>query len=251
MSVFSYCAPCHIFTIDFRREGSVTANLPASNLIRHLFTKGQPVTYAKNEVILGNDIEPDGVYLISSGYIKVYTISDEGDELLHVIYGKGELFPLIWAYTGDEPRSIFYETISESTVWRIPRNRLMQAISTDINLCIALSIQLARQFRVHADRLENLEYKKASQRVAYRILFLASRFGVKTDNTIVLDAPISHEAFANSINLARESVSREIEKLEDANIIAKNSRHRLVIKDVGALSRRLSEPVGFASWHLT
>lgn len=222
---------------------------PQSECIRQLFQKGQPLTYGKDEIILGNDGAPNGVYYIDSGYVKSYSISDEGDEYLHLVYGQGEIVPIIWGYLGIEPEGLFFETISECTAWRVAREVFIDFIKTDIELSHAMSLQLAHQFRIHLDRLDNLEYKKASERVAYRILFLASRFGVKDGDDIVVDAPITHEDFANSINLARESVSRQIATLEREHILQRDGHH-IVIHDLDALLGKMSRPISLNDWRM-
>jgi CRP/FNR family transcriptional regulator len=224
-------------------------NYPQSELVRKLFTKGQPLTYPKNEVIIGNDSVPNGVYYIGTGYIKIYAISNEGNQNLHLILGQGEVFPIIWAYLEIQPELLYYETISECTLWRISKDWFTEYVHSDLALCNAMSLQLANQFRIYADRLDNLEYKKAYERVIYRLLFLASRFGVRESNKIRIEAPITHELFANSINLARESVSREVEKLEKRNLVQQVNNH-LVINDVAALAGMLSQPISLKNWHL-
>jgi CRP-like cAMP-binding protein len=217
--------------------------------IRRLFQNGQKITDGKGEVILGNDGSPDGIYFIDSGFIKVYSISDSGDEYLHMIYGQGELFPLVWAFLDMEPESLFYESISNVVLWRLAKQRLTKLARTDIDLNYALSLQLARELQVYIDRIDNLEYKKAGERVAYRLLALAGRFGIKLDGTIAIEAPVTHELLANSINLARESVSREIEKLEKQNIINRKG-HQISILDVKGLADKLSQPVSLKNWRL-
>lgn len=215
---------------------------PQSDLIRHLFQRGQPLTFSKGELILGNDLEPNGVYFIDSGYIKVYSISNAGDQNIHIIYGSGELFPLMWAYLGEQSQSLFYEAIADVVVWRIARDWFQRFIKERPDVSYAMSQHLAKQFQIYSERLDNLEYKKASERIAYRLLFLVSRFGKKTDEGMVIDPAITHEVFSNSINLARESVSRELEKLEKNNIILLKSHH-IIVKDIGALAEHLSRSI--------
>ena len=222
---------------------------PYHDTIRHLFSKGQPLAFGKDEVILGNESTLDSVYYIASGYVKIYSISDDGNQYVHIIYGPRDVFPLIWAYLDILPDSLYYETISDCVVWRIARDWFTEFVTTNVELSYAFGRQLAYQFQVFSDRVDNLEYKKASERVAYRLLFLASRFGVREDDTITIDAPLTHEIVANTINLARESVSREIEKLEERHII-KQSDHRIRILNVPALAAQLSRPINLHNWQL-
>lgn len=222
---------------------------PPPQKIRQLFTQGQPLAIEKGGVILGNSASPNGVYYIDTGYIKAYSISDDGDEYLHLIYGHGELFPLIWAYLGVITESLFYEAMTDCTLWRISKDVFNDFVQHNIDLSYALSLHLAHQFRIFSDRVDNLEYKKASQRIAYRLLFLASRFGTKQNGSVIIGAPITHDDFAHSINLARESVSREFERLAAQKII-KTTGHQLVIINIPALLDSLSRPAGYTSWHL-
>jgi CRP/FNR family cyclic AMP-dependent transcriptional regulator len=226
------------------------ANYPQSPTIRRLFSKGQPITYPKGEVIIGNDEEPDGVYYIHTGYVKIYSVSDDGDEYIHIILGPGELFPLIWAYINVQASSLFSETISEVVTWRISREWFNTFAKSDLELSYAMGQQIARQYQAYSDRVDNLEYKKASERVIYRLLFLASRFGSWDKRRyLTIQAPLTHELFANTINLARESVSREFEKLEADDLIVQEG-HNIHIMDVKALAGRLSQPVGLGDWHI-
>ena len=217
--------------------------------IRRFFTMGQPLTFGKGEIILGNDPEPDGVYFISDGYVKAFSIGDNGDEFLHLIFGHDELFPMMWAYTGESSVSSYYQALSNTVTWRISREWFTTLVSTNPTLSYALSVQMARQFQVFVDRVENLEYKKAGERVAYRLLFLASRFGIRTDEGIAIDTPITHETLANTINLTRETVSRQVEKLEKEEIVRTTPR-RFVILDVPRLMSKFSRPNNIKNWGL-
>jgi CRP-like cAMP-binding protein len=227
----------------------MTAHDEESKLIRKFFTMGRPHTFKRGEIMLGNDLEPDGVYFISSGYVKIFTISDSGDEYLHIIYGHGEIFPIIWAYLGTAPDGEFYQALVDTVTWRISRDWFTRLIQANPNLGYALSLQLARQFQVFTDRVDNLEYRKASERVAYRLVFLASRFGIRSGNRITIDVPLTHDTFANSINLARETVSRQIELLEKEHIIETLPQH-FVILDVPALMSKMSRPNNIKNWVL-
>jgi CRP-like cAMP-binding protein len=220
-----------------------------SSRIRHLFFKGQPLSFSKGEIILGNDTEPNGVYFIGSGYIKVYSISDTGNEYVHIIYGHGELFPFSWAYLGIEPDGLFFEALTSCSLWRMSREWFEKSLLADVQLSYDMGVQLAQQFRMYSDRLENLEYQVAKQRVIYRLLFLASRFGVKDDTgNILIDVPLTHELIAHSINLSRETVSRQLEKLEHSKLI-RQTGHQIICLDIDALVSKLGRPMSFKDWN--
>ena len=220
------------------------AHYPQSKVISALFKTGQPMAFGAGEMIMSNYNSLNGIYFIDSGFVKVYSIGNEGDEYIHIVYGQGELFPLVWAYLGVSESSLFYEAMRDVLVWRISRETLSKKINSNPELSDAVSVQLARQLYVFSNRIENLEYKKADERIAYHLLFLASRFGTRDGDSIVIEAPITHDILADSINLVRETVSREIEKLATQGTI-KRVNHQIIIMDVPALEAKINNTIAF------
>lgn len=220
-----------------------------SQAIRRVFTKGQPISLGKRQVIIGNDSEPDGVYYINTGYVELYSINDNGDHNIRLILGPGEILPITWAYLGTHNDTLFYETLAESLLWRMSREWFQDLIKSNLDISNAMAMQLAQQMNIFDNRVENLEYRKGRERVIYRLLFLASRFGIRDKDMIKIEAPITHEIFASTINMARESVSRELEKLEKLGLVER-SHHVICILDVETLASKLSRPIDLAEWRL-
>lgn len=204
--------------------------------------------FEKGELVIRAGEPPDGIYYIASGLMKVNSINDSGEEYVHVIYRPGESFPLLWALKKMR-RNVFYEAITPVELCFMPMDKFIKNYRSSPEFCKYILNQTAEQFSVYVDRIENLEYRRANERLAYRLLFLASRLATKRKNTLVLPAALTQQLIADSINLTRETVSREIEKLEAKGILS-YTRHRLVINDVEDLKRQISEPVSSDYWGL-
>lgn len=196
--------------------------------------------YSAGEVILNGE-EPPGVFYIKNGFVQVYSISDAGDKYLHIIYKHGELFPLIWALNNIK-RQVFYEALTNIELLLMPRDNFLTLIKNDIKASNGIMFQLAEQFYVYADRINNLEFKSARERVIYRLLFLANRFGNSDKSRIIIEAPVTHELIAESINLTRETVSREIEQLERSDLVSYKD-HLIVLNHVPALEKLVGESI--------
>ncbi len=223
--------------------------LPDSKTLANFFMSGRSVRYSRGEVILAGDDANPQVHFLSKGFVKVYSINDDGEEYIHIIYKQGDIFPLIWALK-DVKRHVFYEALESSVLWKMPKETFLIYVKQHTNdVTYALIGQLVEQFNIYADRLDNLEYKSAYERVVYRLLFLAGRFGVKSDNTVIIEAPITHKIIASSVNLARESVSRELERLVNKNLVGVKGG-KIIIKDIEKLSKEFSEPVSLDYWGL-
>jgi len=219
------------------------------NHLENFFMTGRSVHAAKGDIVLrGDEINAD-IFYVSKGLIKVYSINDQGDEYIHILYKENDIFPLIWAFRGKH-RRVFYEALDSAVLWKLPKERFLSHMKESTSAdAFSLIEQMAEQFSVYADRIDNLQYKTAKEKVVYRLLFLASRFGKRSGNEVVIDAPITHKVIADSINLTRESVSREIEKLSGAGVISTDT-NKIVIKDLKKLGGQFSEPVSLDLWGL-
>lgn len=216
--------------------------------ITEVFNKGAVKKFAAGELVASGE-EAKGVFLIRHGFIKVYSISDEGNEYLHIIYKPGEVFPLIWALLGHR-RRVFYEALTDCTLNVLPKAEFIEETGRNAGFSSCLLKSLAEQFYVYADRIDNLQYKSAYEKVVYRLLFLAGRLGSKNPDGILIELPVTHELIAESVNLARESVSRQIEKLEKLGLIS-YQKGQILLKDPAALSREFSEPISLNLWGLS
>lgn len=222
--------------------------IQAQKKIDAIFQAGNTKEYSPGELILRGE-DPDGVVFIESGFVKVYSISDSGGRYVHVLYKNGEIFPLIWALK-DIRRRIFYEAATDVTVRKLSKESFLKVIRNDAKIANQILGQLAEQFYVFADRLDNLQYKPAEERIIHRLLFLAARFGKRNSQGVLIDAPTTHEFIAESINLARETVSRELEKLEKSGLIQRQQNH-IVIMSVDKLAAKISEPMTLDLWGLS
>lgn len=110
---------------------------------------------------------------------------------------------------------------------------------------MALAAQIAEQYAIYADRIDNLQYTNARDRLIYRIIQLSQRFGTETDGTIVIDASITQTNLAKSINIARETVGREMEYLMRTHLVYRK-RGKIVIMDIEKLYQELKDKSGLA-----
>src|SRR6185503_1156455 len=88
-----------------------------AQLVDFFRTSGFKASYRKDDFIIHADESPPGVFYILEGLVKAYDFTRYGEENLLIIRKEHEVFPLIWAVTGQE-RHIMYEAIGPTTVWR-------------------------------------------------------------------------------------------------------------------------------------
>jgi|SRR5665647_294083 len=218
------------------------------SLLYQLFEQAKLTQYAPGEIIAFDEDNSAFIYCIKSGFVRVYSVNARGEEYLHVVYKNGELFPLV-RLTGKMQSGVLYEALNSVSVYGIPKTELIKKVRTAADLSFALSMQVMSQFNVYTDRLDNLQYKFGRERLAYRILFLASRFGIRTERGIIVDLPLTQKVLGNSINLSRETVARELRRLEDRGLVVYEDR-KILILNVEQLASELKDPINADFWGL-
>jgi len=103
----------------------------------------------------------------------------------------------------------------------------LKAFSTYIHenpdLAFPIMEKLTELYLVCNDRIHNLEFRYARERVAFRLNSLAENYGKKTANGIEITLPIKQLELADSINVTRETASRELLRLKKKKLISYNN----------------------------
>ena len=200
------------------------------NLFR---TRGRQLSYAKGEFIIHPGDTPSGVFFIESGLVKAYDITKYGEENLLIIRKAGEIFPLIWAITGLE-RQVIYETVGPTTTWQISRDEFMQLMHEHPDALFPLLSMTVEMYRIHSERIINLEYRSVRERLISFLLTMAQRFGKYTKDGVTINVPLRHQDIASSINSSRETTSREMNALERKGLLV-NQQTFITLKDLDEL----------------
>jgi len=197
----------------------LTTKAQQQNLIS-VFQNGTKLTYKKGEFIIHPGEAPGGVFFIESGLVKAYDISKYGEENLLIIRKSQEIFPLIWAITGQE-RSIIYQALDPVVVWRISRKAYLEHINTDPTTLMPMLEMTLEMYRLHSEHILNLEYRTVRERLICFLLNTAARFGEPGKNgSILINVPLRQQDIASSINATRETTSRELVRLERLGLVS-------------------------------
>ncbi len=211
-------------------------------------SSGRKLTFAKGEIILRAGDEPQGVYLIEQGIVKIYALSKQGEERIHLFYAEYDVFPLMWAFK-QAVRNVYYETLEPTTLWVIPLETFREYVSKNPEAANRLLEQAVGLFRLYAGRIDNLLRPNSHDRIAHVLISLTSRFGVQTaPNEYTIDAVLTHQDIGSSINLTRETASRALERLKKNGVITYDDERRIVIKDMEKLIKIVGEEEVMSMW---
>jgi CRP/FNR family cyclic AMP-dependent transcriptional regulator len=161
---------------------------------------GARYTYKKGEFIIRPGEVPSGVFYIESGLVKAYDITKYGEENLLIIRHEGE-------------------AIAPSAVWEISRDSFLNHIKSHPEALAPLLDMTLEMYRIHSERIINLEYRSVRERLISFLLTMSHRFGKKTPDGLLINVPLRHQDIASSINASRETTTRELTALERKELL--------------------------------
>lgn len=199
------------------------------------FSKYRLFQYHKGEVILRAKDESRGVFYLTSGFVKLYSIAKTGQEFTLIIFKPGDLFPIMWAIN-NTPNDYFLGAQTAVSLRRAPREDFLEFVKNDPDVFFELTSRMLIRFGGLLTRMEYLVFGNAYNKVASILLICAQRFGAKVGQSVVIGVPLTHGDIANLVGVTRETVSVEMKKMEKEQIIG-YLRRLIIIKNMRRLKK--------------
>jgi CRP-like cAMP-binding protein len=133
---------------------------------------------------------------------------------------------------------MFYEAMTDVEILRAGKDKLRSALGHDTWLSREILNQTVNIIIIYTSRIQTLEYRTARERVIAELIYLGERFGESYGKEILINAPITHQDIADSINMSRETASRALELLFEEEIVGQED-HFFTIKDIDKLRTAL------------
>ena len=208
-----------------------------STALVNLFHQGTRQVYEKGEFVIRPGGPPQGVFYIMTGLVKAFDITKYGEENLLIIRKPGEILGLTWAITGED-RHIIYAALARTELLQISRDQFLEFVRTNPNAALPLVDMLVDMYRLHSERILNLEYRTVRERLVSFLLTNARRFGRTIPEGVLLDVPLRHQDIASSISATRETTGRELSALERSGLL-KSQQARIILTDIEKLRKFL------------
>ena len=180
--------------------------------------------YKKQQILSFQSEVPRYLYQITDGYVRLYSITDAGNERTLDIFGPGDMFPLTWAL-GLSPVSLYnYETFTNVDLIAYRPSELSAVLADAHEL---IHKQMARNEVTSLMKINALSQDTARDVVLRLLHYLVLRFGDHTQlrNWQKIVIPLTQQDIANMTSLARETVAVILKDLKDQKIITVRQKY--------------------------
>jgi CRP/FNR family cyclic AMP-dependent transcriptional regulator len=206
------------------------AKINKTKLFEEFYNQFDQRSYKKGEMLIRSDDNPLGIFCLTKGYVRQYTISKTGIELTLHILQPVSYFPMVWAINGT-PNVYNFEALTDVEVGRAPREEVVNFIKDKPVIIFELMSELLEDYAETLTRVEHLVFSDAYRRVISVLLYIAKHFGKSDNKQTMISHRFTHQDIATLVGVARETASSEMVKLERRGLI-EYKEHLMIFKNL-------------------
>lgn len=169
----------------------------------------------KGEIIVTEGEAADRLGIVLSGEVEVHKINSGGGGMTIARLGKGQTFGEAVLFRRDNRYPATIISSGRSTVMFIGKPELLRLFAEDLGMMARFMENLSERLVMVNRQIEMLSAGPLRRRIAHHLLQLA---GQQQSDTIKL--PFSRKQWAEHLNAARPSLSREMGLLRDSGWIS-------------------------------
>lgn len=185
--------------------------------VTHFFANYPVRRYSQGDIILFADNTIPPILSITKGRIAQYDIAENGNKAMLNIFQPPAFLPIMNAIN-QTPNRHFYEALTDVQVRVAPPEEAVQFLHDNPDVTFDLLARLYIGVDGLLGRITQLMAGTARARLILELSIAAQRFGVDEGKAKVVK--ITETQLAQQTGLARETVSRELQKLKQAGLIA-------------------------------
>lgn len=207
--------------------------------LNHILKGAKFYQRPKGQIIYTFD-DQNSLYLVKSGFIKRYLISNDGNLGVQSIYGPGYFFPLTPMFStvlgldiNRGAETYYYQTMTPVQIYCIENSVLAEKAKADPLLYKDLLFEAGRRLQSNIQQLENISFRHADRRLAHQLVYFARQFGQPVHQGTKILLPLTQQDLADILSLTRETISREISKFKSKGLVI--TGQNIVIPDIEKL----------------
>lgn len=186
--------------------------------LEDFFNKYPLLTFHKDEVIIHPEEDIKNIYFIKKGNVRMHAVSEDGDEAILNIFRPTSFFPIMISLN-NFPNKYYFVAMGEVEVLKAPVDETIKFIEKESDVALDLVYRFSAAIVGLLTRIQNVATEESYSKISNLLLYLADKFGQKNGKKIVINIPMSHSDIAKWVGVRRETVSRQIEKMQKEGLI--------------------------------
>lgn len=186
----------------------------------------------KNETLFRAGEKDDTLYIIHTGKVRIYRLSDSGKEQLVRILNPGDFTGEFAIFRPGEVHENYAEAMQKSSICLIKQSDLQQYLYEFPQI----SLMMLSEMTARLQESEKQTAQVSTENVESRILsFLLDCLEPDSGNNPIIQLPISKKDLASYLGTTPETISRKLASLESEGIITLLPKNAIGIPDLDQL----------------
>ncbi len=179
--------------------------------VEHVRERAVIKKFLKNETILHEEDTNEFLYMILSGSVKVVQTTQDGKEMVLAMHRARDFFGEMSLLDGKTvPATVV--AMEDSMVAIMSKKDFYSVLFSQRALLEAVLRILCSRLRESWEKVRLLTFKDTALRIKALFLILSSEYGEEGDEGLTLRITLTHQSIADMTGLARETVTRMLDK---------------------------------------
>lgn len=167
------------------------------------------------------------LYILQAGWVKVLSVTRDGQELLVALRGQGDLIgEVAGEATGYRIATVQTGSMVRSLI--IGHDRFSSFLDSHPGADRAYRRVITQRWNEAATMLINRAATSGAQRLAALLIDLAMRYGVPADDEVEIEMPLSQDELASLAGCSRATVARALTNWRRRGVIRTGHRHNTI-----------------------
>jgi len=204
----------------------------SEQLLRSVIRNREPRRYRRGEIVFQQDDLADGFFLVLAGWIKLYRVMPDGEEVVVALCTAGETFAEGMLVQGGR-YPVSAEAVSSARLLRVDGQTLRAAMMESPQLSLEMLAAVSQHLRRLVEHIEQLRGQSAPRRIAGFLLSLTEARSGPAEFAL----PYEKTLIANRLGMKPESFSRAVAQLRSVGVtVAREHVHIAEVRRLAAFA---------------
>jgi CRP/FNR family transcriptional regulator len=186
----------------------------------------------KGEMLFRAGEKDDTLYIINTGKIRIFRLSDSGKEQLVRILNPGEFTGELAIFQPEEVHENYAEALQKSSICLIKQKDLQEYLLEYPQISLKILSEITKRLKESEKQTAQVAIENVESRI---IAFLFSCVEKNDANQTTITLPMSKKDLASYLGTTPETISRKFTILEKQGLIEQLPKKKIKIPDLDQL----------------
>lgn len=207
--------------------------------------KGELESQSAGQIFHSQNFD-ETLFMLKSGYVKRYQITQDNKRTIELIYGPGHIFPLSQLYKRlfgiqqNQDNLIYvYQAMTDIEILRVNDDVVLDALQAEPLLYVDLFYEGGLRLKSNIERLASNALPDEYKKIAHQLVSLADEFGETIgeigEHAVKILVPLEPIDLAEQLNISPKVAEAVIASLDQTGIITISDDHYITVPDVDLL----------------